>query len=428
MKQDWNKIKIYGLPLTVFLPVFLLVTAAMRLDFLPGGMPGAMLLLMAYGGLFSFIGDRLPVIRTYLGGGTIFCIFGAAFMSHLKLFPENVTEQVSTFLNETGFIELFIVALIVGSILSMNRALLLKSTLRFLPVAFCAMGAGIAAVALAGYLLGYPLEETVMYIAVPMMSGGMGAGVIPLSDMYASALGTDAASVISRLIPASAIGNVAAILMAGILFRVGERFPGISGGGTLMRSDSKDMEEAPHRAPDLVLMGQGLLVSLAFFLAGGLLHRLIPAIHTYAWMIVLTAGVKAAGVVPAGLEEASWQWSRFVLKTWTSAILIGIGIALIDLNAVAGVLTPSYLFLIFIITAAVTLGAALGGYLVGFYPIESAITAGLCTINMGGSGNIAILSASRRMELLAFAQLATRICGSLVLVVTNVLLRVFYGA
>ena len=63
----------------------------------------------------------------------------------------------------------------------------------------------------------------------------------------------------------------------------------------------------------------------------------------------------------------------------------------------------------------------------GFYPVESAITAGLCTTNMGGTGDIAVLSAADRMELLPFAQIATRICGVLVLIVASMLMQILAG-
>ncbi|OSP59987.1 hypothetical protein EFP6CTSP_15485, partial [Enterococcus faecium] len=43
------------------------------------------------------------------------------------------------------------------------------------------------------------------------------------------------------------------------------------------------------------------------------------------------------------------------------------------------------------------------GRLFGLYPIESTITAGLCNNSMGGTGNVAVLSAANRMELIAFA-------------------------
>ena len=40
-----------------------------------------------------------------------------------------------------------------------------------------------------------------------------------------------------------------------------------------------------------------------------------------------------------------------------------------------------------IIVIGAVLGAAIGGWLMGFFPIDSAITAGLCMANRGGSGD-----------------------------------------
>lgn len=88
-------------------------------------------------------------------------------------------------------IYLGIAALITGSILGMNRKLLLKAAVRFLPVALCAMTFAILSVGIVGAVTGYGFADAIMYVAIPMMGGGMGAGVVPLSDMYAEALGQD---------------------------------------------------------------------------------------------------------------------------------------------------------------------------------------------------------------------------------------------
>lgn len=111
-------------------------------------------------------------------------------------------------MNEVGFLDFYIAALITGSILGMDRELLKKAAVRFLPVSFLSMAVAALMAGIVGILAGQGFWETVLYIAMPMMSGGMGAGVVPLSNIYADALGLDKAQIISRMIPASTIGNV----------------------------------------------------------------------------------------------------------------------------------------------------------------------------------------------------------------------------
>ena len=166
------------------------------------------------------------------------------------------------------------------------------------------------------------------------------------------------------------------------------------------------------------------MLSAFFYILSVAVGKIVPAVHSYAWMIILVALSKAFGFIPEKFEKAAQQWSQFVMKNWTSALLVGIGISMIDLGAVISTFSPLYMLLVLVIVVCVSIGAGIGGYLVGFYPVESAITAGLCTTNMGGTGDIAVLSAAKRMELLPFAQIATRICGALILIVASILTKV----
>ena len=75
---------------------------------------------------------------------------------------------------------------------------------------------------------------------------------------------------------------------------------------------------------------------------------------------------------------------------------------------------------LFIVLGAIS-GAAAVGWLVGFYPIDSAITAGLCMANSGGNGDVAVLGASKRMDLMAYAQLSSRLGGGIVLIIASFL-------
>ena len=52
------------------------------------------------------------------------------------------------------------------------------------------------------------------------------------------------------------------------------------------------------------------------------------------------------------------------------------------------------------------------GRLVNIHPVESGIVAA-CRASQGGTGDVAILSASDRMSMMPFAQVATRIGGAI---------------
>lgn len=421
-----SEIKIMGIGLPVYLLITAVVTVAMIAGWLPSGMLGALLIMMVFGGLFNIVGNHFPIIKTYLGGGAIVCIFASATLVYVGFIPEAVVKNVSDFMNTTGFLNFYIAALITGSILGMDRSLLLRASVRFLPVAICAMTIAILCVGMVGALVGYGFVDAIMFVAIPMMGGGMGAGVVPLSGMYAEALGGDSSVMISRMIPASTLGNVMAIVGAGLLAKLGDVKPELTGNGKLMKGHNSDMREADRGGLSLENLGIGLITAMFFFQLGTIIGKFVPAVHAYAWMIILVAVSKACGIIPEKFEDSARQWSQFVMKNWTSALLVGIGISMIDLGAVVSALSPMYLLLVFIVVGGVAVGAGVGGHFVGFYPVESAITAGLCTTNMGGTGDIAVLSAAKRMELLPFAQIATRICGALVLIVASLLTQLLF--
>ena len=95
-----------------------------------------------------------------------------------------------------------------------------------------------------------------------------------------------------------------------------------------------------------------------------------------------------------------------------------------DLGQIVSAFSGQYLLLVGVTVLGAIIGSALVGRLVGFYPVESAITAGLCMANMGGTGDVAVLSAANRMELMPFAQISSRIGGAFMLILASVLLQI----
>ncbi len=155
-----------------------------------------------------------------------------------------------------------------------------------------------------------------------------------------------------------------------------------------------------------------------------MLAKFIP-IHSYALMIISVALIKAFGMMPKKYEEGAYQWFRFVMANLTPALLVGIGIAYTNLQQVIDAFTLQYVLLVTVTVVGSIIGSGIVGSLFGFYPIESAITAGLCMANMGGTGDVAVLSASKRMKLMPFAQISSRIGGAFMLILATILLSIF---
>jgi malate:Na+ symporter len=182
--KDEKAYKLYGLPWWYFGIFSVVVLAATFLGVLPAGMAGCFALMIVLGTILQEIGDRTPIIKSYLGGGAIVIIFGIGLLQYIGFFPEYVKENITTFFKPTGaFLDFYIAALITGSILGMNRNLLVKAAARYFPAIFGGILLSFAFAALIGVVTGFGLVKTILLIALPIMGGGMGAGAVPLSKI-----------------------------------------------------------------------------------------------------------------------------------------------------------------------------------------------------------------------------------------------------
>ncbi|WP_245662860.1 2-hydroxycarboxylate transporter family protein [Endozoicomonas arenosclerae] len=389
---------------------------------LPAGMAGLIPFVMALGGVLNALGERLGWIRDYLGGGPIVVIFGSSLMVATGIIPVELSSGVTNFVRDQGFLALFISGLITGSLFGMDRQLLLRSALWYLPVILGGVAGALVLVGLVGMLIGSGFIEAVFYVGLPIMGGGMGAGAVPLAEIFANILNSDAATVLSKMVPAVVLGNLVAIVAAGMLEKLGKIKPSLTGNGKLMKSQKVFRhEEKVERIPDLAKMGTGLFVATSFYVMGYLLSQFI-SLHPYALMILCVGLVKALGVMPARFEEGAALWGDFMVMTLTPALLACIGVGFTDLHQVAEVISLQYFVLVVTTVVGAILGAGLAGKMLGFYPIEASVTAGLCMANMGGTGDVAVLSASRRMNLMPYAQVSSRIGGAFILLLATALL------
>ena len=415
-----NEIKISGvsLPLYAFIVFVLAVTIAMGK--LPLNMLGLTLLLVVMGHVLYFIGEKLPIMNSYLGGGSVFTLLGATLLATFHIIPKDIIVATKGFLGDSfGFLDFYIAALICGAILGMNRKILVKASARFIPVSLVTMVIGAFSVGLVGMLLGQGFGHSILYVSFPQMVGGMGAGILPLSKIYASNLHGDQATIFSQLAPATTLGNILAIIGAVLISKVFVNSKS-NGHGVLIpvNKDELKKEKLNLNPTDI---GVGMMFAFTIFLLGVICNAFVPKIHSYAFMIIIVFILKALDVVPKTLENCVVMFNQVIMSNLTHAVLAGIGLSLIDLATLAKAMDVQFIILSLTSVVAMGLAAAIIGEFVGLFPVETAIGAGMINNSMGGTGNIAVLSASDRMEMIAFAQMANRLSGAIILILGGLL-------
>jgi len=81
---------------------------------------------------------------------------------------------------------------------------------------------------------------------------------------------------------------------------------------------------------------------------------------------------------------------------------------------------PKILTIVATVATLVTTGFFVGKW-VNLFPIDAAIV-NACHSGQGGTGDVAILTAANRMQLMPFAQIATRIGGAITVTLALILL------
>lgn len=440
-------LKLAGLRLPIYIVVFVVLLIAIFMGVLPKNMIGAFLFLVVVGELLNIIGNHCPIIKTYFGGGPIVVIFGGAALVYFKLLPKEVIQMVDSFMKDSikitleaggkmkiatsGFLDFYIAALITGSILGMNRKLLIKAAIRYLPTIIAGVVVSLGLVALIGPLVGITTGQAVAYVGIPIMGGGMGAGAVPISQVFEKALGIPADEILSKLVPAVALGNAMAIVAGGLLNKLGKVKPSLTGNGQMMARGTFEIPDDSAYNPTVKDYTAGIIMATMFFSLGSIIAFLLKKvgvnIHPYAWMILSVALAKVLNIIPTEVERACSAWYKFVAGAWTAALMLGIGMSYTNLGQIIKAFTPQYVILCAVVVIGAIIGTGFMGRLLGFNFVEAAITAGLCMANMGGTGDVAVLTASNRMELMPFAQISSRLGGAFIIFLASVLVPIFFG-
>ena len=412
------------------LPIYIILVAMIVSGVLAPEKPEipTMIALLAVGGFTcGEIGKRLPVLHL-MGAAAIFATFVPSYLVYAHLLPATMIDSVTNFTKSSQFLYLFIASIAVGSIFGMDRTMLVRGFLKiFVPLFAGSIVAGTVGT-LVGVALGQGAYHTFFFVVVPIMAGGVGEGALPLSWGYSEILHQPQDNFFAMVLPPVMLGSLMAILLSGGLNFVGKRYPHLTGEGRLQpqeHDELADADSAPAEPVDVGTVAAAGVTAIAFYLVGIVAQKLIT--WPVLWpapvvMLVLAVLVKSSRAVSPSLQQGASIVYRFFATAVTYPLLFAIGVAMTPWDKLVAAFTIPNLITIFATVASLMgTGYALARWL-RMYPIDVAIV-NACHSGQGGTGDVAILTAANRMQLMPFAQVATRIGGVTTVILATSLLR-----
>src|SRR5882724_5170045 len=208
--QGWWKIvdtRIGIVPVPIYVILVALLVGFTYTGDIKGEVSTMIAVLVIGGFTCAEIGKRIPILRN-IGAGAIFATFIPSALAYYKLLPPQIEKSVVEFTKYTNFLYLFIACIIVGSILGMDRRVLVKGFLKiFVPLAAGSIAAGIVGT-LVGTLLGLGAYHTFFFVVVPIMAGGVGEGAIPLSVGYSEIMNQPQGDMFAQILPPIMLGSL----------------------------------------------------------------------------------------------------------------------------------------------------------------------------------------------------------------------------
>ncbi len=419
LKEKWWHIldtwKIGIIPL----PLFAMAGLLIAIDCLDGKLPSDIVVMVATLAFFGFacgeFGKRLPFIGK-MGAAAICATFIPSALVYYGLLPDVVVESTTKFYKSTNILYLYICCIIVGSIMSMDRKVLIQGFMRIFFPMLCGEVVGMLTGMGVGLALGMEPFQIFFFLILPIMAGGVGEGAIPLSIGYAALLHMEQGVALGRILPIVMLGGLTAIVISGSLNQLGKRYPHLTGEGQLMptsknaTADSSKLSSTGGKV-DVTTIAAGALLAVLLYMVGMLLHKLI-GLPAPVGMLFAAVALKLAHGVSPRLLEGSQVVYKFFQTSVTYPILFAVGVAITPWNELVAAFTLSNLLVIVSTVAALVATGFFVGKKIGMHPIDVAIVS-CCQSGQGGTGDVAILTAGNRMQLMPFAQIATRIGGAI---------------
>eukprot|EP01030_Chromulinospumella_sphaerica_P014093 gene14093-13886_t len=132
-------------PLPIYLLLLALIAGFVYMGKVPTDISVSIAVLAVGGFTCAEFGKRMPLLR-HIGAAAIFATFVPSFLVYIHAMPPVLLKNVAEFTKNSNFLYLFIASIVVGSIFSMDRNVLIKGFLKI----FAPLAAGTVVAALVG--------------------------------------------------------------------------------------------------------------------------------------------------------------------------------------------------------------------------------------------------------------------------------------
>ena len=425
--QGWWKIldfKIGIVPLPMYLVLLALIVAFIEIGNgkIASDIMTSIAILAVGGFTCGEIGKRLPVIK-HLGAAAIFATFLPSYLVYAHLLPAPLIDSTKDFFKTSNFLYLYISCIIVGSILGMDRESLIKGAVKIFAPLVSGLVAAACAGTLLGTLLGLGTYHTFFYIIVPMMGGGVGEGVIPISIGYALIKGGDQGVILAEILPMVMMSGFTCIVFSGLLNHLGKQKPHLTGDGRITPAghDIGDIKSAITGALDATTIAATGVTAVTLYLIGVVGQKLFdfPAPLT---MIFIAFLMKATNAISPQLQQGGQVIQKFFATAVTYPLLFAVGVSITPWDKLVGAFTVLNIIIVVFSVAVLMTTGFLVARRINMYPIDVAIVCS-CSAAQGGTGDVAILTAANRLTLLPFCSIATRLGGASMVTTALILMR-----
>jgi Na+/citrate or Na+/malate symporter len=379
--------------------------------------------ILAVGGFTcAEIGKRLPIIKN-LGAAAIFATFLPSYLVYAHLLPDPVIASTKEFFRASNFLYLYISCIIVGSIVGMDRQGLIKGIVKIFVPLVCGVIVAACTGTLVGTLLGLGTFHTFFYIIVPMMGGGVGEGVIPISIGYALLTHGDQGAILAQILPMVMMGSLTCIIFSGLLNNLGKRHPHLTGNGRITPDGQAigDIRAAITGTIDPITIAAAGVTAVALYLVGVIGQKLFDFPAPVSMLFVAFV-MKATNAVSPQLQQGGQILSKFFATSVTYPLLFSVGASITPWDKLISAFT---LLNAIVIVSSVAVLMTTGFFVakrINMYPIDVAVVVS-CSAAQGGTGDVAILTAADRLQLLPYCSIATRLGGATMVTFALTLMR-----